>query len=563
MSKNIVLALTFVLFTALNLFETPKVFSNQCSLALSKDSIDFGTAFPYEDQIQTLIIKNTSASELSIKDTYIFSRFAVFNVQSISSKELQPGDSTIITLSFKTAQNITYRGHLVVSVECPIKLYSISICLQGRAIYPNQEFAFTENLEGQALYNALNNYVNGATVYSYYDARNHMFTKADNVNGFVECIYTGKKIQTNSIPDPNIFNTEHSWPQSKGADKEPARSDVYHLYPADAKANEKRSNNPYGNVSRSVVWELGGSKLGLPQSASDTTFEPRDQSKGNVARSLFYFATRYGNRKGTYDTDGFLTKMETTLRDWNKKDPVDERERSRAESIATFQKRRNPFIEFPEIIDRFYKLSTQPDFPLYPEPATDLNGVYADVQGSDSVEIAIPIINKGNQQLKINSTEFKPATINAQVIYVDSIIPQATSKSIIIRMKKSIPTGTLLRVRFADGISTLPIPVASEKVTSGLEQITEEDLEISIAPNPAVHGLHQMVTFTAISLVQASIKLYDIHGNTIADITDLIQSNGYRHSINIPYEYRSTTNAVFCTIHLNNHTKTIVLFPAE
>jgi len=527
-----------------------------CSIAISADSIDFGTILTGDESIQYVTITNTSNAEIRIDTMITYSRWQVFTILEAGKPLIKPGETKSIPISFKTPHNITHIGHVLFRITCPMMQYSKALKVTGRAQYAETEFAFTQDLEGQALYNALSTYLNQALMFTYADARQHMFSKADNVNGTVECAYTGRKIQTTGIPNASIFNTEHSWPQSKGADKEPARSDIFHLYPTDSKANEKRSNHPYGIVSRSISWESGGSKLGLPQSSADTVFEPRDSMKGNIARGILYFATRYGNRKGSFDQSGFLTNMETLIRAWNKQDPVDERERSRGISIASVQKRMNPYIAYPDMIDRMFKLSTQPDFPLYPEPATDSIGVFANIESGDSLLIRIPIINKGNQFLKINSTEFRPSIANARVFAFDSIIKPGTMHYISLMLQSPIDKGTLLRLRFADGIPTLSIPISTSGNTSDISDI-QDYTALKVFPNPANEFGEQVITCTLPSREHCSIKLFDLQGKELQDYTHAIQWNGLQANISIKHDIPNTIRVL--TINSARYSSSFIL----
>ena len=527
-----------------------------CAITLSADSIDFGTVLTGDESFRTITIINTSASIISIDTIFSYSRWPVFKVLQAGRIIIQPGGKQDIPIAFKTPHNITHKGHLLFRVSCSEMRYSLSATLNGRAEYSDPEFAFTQNLEGQALYNALNAYLNQSLMFTYADARQHMFSKADNVNGFVECAYTGRKIQTTGIPNVNIFNTEHSWPQSKGADKEPARSDIYHLYPTDSKANEKRSNHQYGVVSRSIAWESGGSRLGLPQASADTVFEPRDIMKGNIARGILYFATRYGNRKGTYDQSGFLTNMETLIRSWNKQDPVDERERSRAVSISSVQKRMNPYIAYPDMIDRMFRLSTQPDFPLYPEPITDSLGIFAHIDTGDSMLIRIPIINKGNQSLKINSTEFRPSNTTVRVMAFDSIIKPGAMQYIGLMMKSPIERGTLFRCRFADGIPTLSVPVTTQGNPSTVSDYTLSS-RLTAFPNPAHETKEQIITFTLPKREVCSVFLFDMQGRKLHDYSQDIQWDGLDATLHIQHEVSNTIRIL--TIQSTQYSSSIIL----
>ena len=115
--------------------------------------------------------------------------------------------------------------------------------------------------------------------------------------GHLVLFYTGRsqdaRERVNSDPHDG-WNREHLWPQSRGARQEPMRSDLHHLKPSDASVNQHRGNLLFG---------IGGKPEG---EASDTfftasTFEPRDDIKGNVARAIFYMDVRYEGRNGEPD----------------------------------------------------------------------------------------------------------------------------------------------------------------------------------------------------------------------------------------------------------------------
>ncbi|MEZ4318526.1 MAG: endonuclease [Myxococcota bacterium] len=201
----------------------------------------------------------------------------------------------------------------------------------------------TLGLSGDALRQRLNELTAGHSCVSYPNEREWMFVTLDKMNGSVECVYTGRTTPVgNTEPDPTDMNTEHTWPQSLGADTEPARCDVHHLYPVDADANSRRGNSPYGNVV-DVVWQEGGSKLGDDASGA-RVFEPRAAHKGNAARSILYFGMRYG-----YDVEPAYRDV---LKAWSTLDPPDEREIERTLQIRDRLGKANPFVVCPQLVDR-------------------------------------------------------------------------------------------------------------------------------------------------------------------------------------------------------------------
>lgn len=148
------------------------------------------------------------------------------------------------------------------------------------------------------------------------------------------------------IPNSNIINAEHSWPQSRFTSKFSKglqKADLHHLFPTHSKVNSIRGNFPFGEVENVKNAPCDGGVLGSDNDSSRKQFEPDDETKGNIARALFYFSTRYDTKID--DT------QEAYLRLWNILDPVDDFERLRNEKIYSLQYIRNPFIDKPELID--------------------------------------------------------------------------------------------------------------------------------------------------------------------------------------------------------------------
>lgn len=203
----------------------------------------------------------------------------------------------------------------------------------------------TRDLDGDALISMLVGLIEPQWCADYSDATDYMFLELDRdpVTSEVECVYTGRRVVVGvSKPDPTDFNTEHTWPQSLGAESLPAKCDLHHLYPTDSDANNTRAAHPFGEVTGAISWEEGGSKLG-DDSAGNTVFEPRESHKGNVARSMLYFAHRYGYP---------LTASELALyKAWHAADRVDPTEQGRSFSIAGAQVVPNPFVTCPELVE--------------------------------------------------------------------------------------------------------------------------------------------------------------------------------------------------------------------
>lgn len=162
------------------------------------------------------------------------------------------------------------------------------------------------------------------------------------------------------------WNREHLWPQSKLGVKVtntyigPA-SDLFELKPCNPSINSGRSNDAYGTPTST------GGYLN-----TSGYFFPGDADKGDVARSMFYMATRYYNGSGTasiqnlslvngYTIATYQMGDLQSLLHWNYTDGVDNFERRRNQMIysntvtpAYSQNNRNPFIDHPEYVWAVY-----------------------------------------------------------------------------------------------------------------------------------------------------------------------------------------------------------------
>lgn len=171
----------------------------------------------------------------------------------------------------------------------------------------------------------------------------------------------------------DALNIEHSvansWWGGKAGSRD-AYSDLFHLNPSDADANNKKSNNPIGMVADSRVYDNGLVKIGTPAAGygggASTVFEPADEHKGDFARAYLYIFTTYSDIPWVADKDGkYMLNIEANgatpqpwvvdmLLDWSANDPVDDGELARNEEIYKIQKNRNPFIDCPILAEYIY-----------------------------------------------------------------------------------------------------------------------------------------------------------------------------------------------------------------
>lgn len=201
----------------------------------------------------------------------------------------------------------------------------------------------------------------GHVPHKYFEASNELFGHLDDLDGNDRIIdvYSGREvgpIGDNEAAWDKDLSVEHTWPQSRGA-RGTAQADLHHLRVADRGLNGLRSNLPFGDVVTNVrivspnksPWQskLGETKDGI------TAFEPDDEIKGDIARGMLYFATRYSStvQRAGVSPKNFFAELPTLLK-WHELDPVTDAERSRNDAVAAYQGNRNPYVDHPEYVQR-------------------------------------------------------------------------------------------------------------------------------------------------------------------------------------------------------------------
>ncbi|MGE8511169.1 MAG: endonuclease [Chryseobacterium culicis] len=193
----------------------------------------------------------------------------------------------------------------------------------------------------------------------------------------------------------NCYNREHIVPQSLFNQASPMVADIHFIRATDGKVNGMRSNYPFGKVGSTSFTSQNGSKLGTSASSgySGTVFEPIDEFKGDVARMIFYFVTRYqsklstfssGNMLGSSTFPGLQTWELNVLLAWHNQDPVSQAEIKRNNASYTFQGNRNPFIDNPNYVNLIWGSQQPSGDTQAPTAATGLN-----VSGTTSSSISL------------------------------------------------------------------------------------------------------------------------------------------------------------------------------
>lgn len=250
-----------------------------------------------------------------------------------------------------------------------------------------------------------------------------------------ECEFTygtGQDDGTLGNAECERYNREHTVPQSYfGSGVTPMYSDAHFVVPSDKYVNAQRGDLPYGKVSGAGTAYSNGSKKGTNLNSGysagfgGTVFEPIDEFKGDIARLLLYFATRYESQLGGFYTsstsevkamfDGtsdhsFSNTFVNILLTWNQQDPVSQREIDRNNAIYARQSNRNPYIDnnnyvtqiwgLPLAVSTFDSLST---VSIYPNPSTNIVNISSEVI-LDEIDI-ITINGQVLQQIKTPITQ--------------------------------------------------------------------------------------------------------------------------------------------------------------
>jgi len=226
--------------------------------------------------------------------------------------------------------------------------------------------SFSQTIIGEGMYGqellgyVVDNYKTSTTL-GYGNARDVLYGTIDlQESDQLSCVYSGFTITLDVTQDPSTnaynqgVNCEHTWPQSMGADQEPQKSDLHHLYPCKSNVNSSRGNHPYADIvdTETDTWYRNDySQNSVPnefideyaekRNGDNPVFEPREDHKGNASRAMFYFYAMYQQAADS----NFWNTQKSTLFQWHSLDPVDQEELDRTWLIASYQEEHpNPFI---------------------------------------------------------------------------------------------------------------------------------------------------------------------------------------------------------------------------
>ena len=238
--------------------------------------------------------------------------------------------------------------------------------LSSLAQIPEGYYNSLKGKKGADLKNAVYEVVKKANVLSYGSGSGHTWwgfytTDRDADNYYIdrysaksEWVKAGKQGAVGSG-----MNIEHSFPKSWwGGASNQAYKDLYNLMPCQSKINSTKSNYPMGEV---VSGDKGNGWTKVGNGSDNKKYwEPADMWKGDFARGYMYMATTYQNfswegtglqilQQGAYPT--LKPWAYTLFIKWAKADRPDEVEIKRNEEVYKIQKNRNPFVDFPNLME--------------------------------------------------------------------------------------------------------------------------------------------------------------------------------------------------------------------
>ena len=284
--------------------------------------------------------------------------------------------------------------------------------------YYNQ---ITDSMTGATLQSKLKE-INPTMNRSYDWSRYKAADEAEGTTNQVISIYTRHNINKNNTVSGSyswdLWNREHIWTQTAYPN---SAQDNHNIFACEGKINQIRGNYPYAEVphNSSTLQIVFDHDTGCY--FYNSTFEPNDAAKGEVARAVMYGVVIY---------DYTMTQMisyETVLK-WHLEHPVTNRDIYRNNTVHSLQGNRNPFVDHPEYACRIWgdkNATTRQLCGSTPTPATTvtLDKTSASIAEGESVQITATSSNgsaiswtKSNDNVNLSATNGNTITVTAKSV---------------------------------------------------------------------------------------------------------------------------------------------------
>lgn len=247
--------------------------------------------------------------------------------------------------------------------------YSTYLSKQSAYYTGNYNYEYLYTLTGNDLFGALNTLMGntsriGNSALSYNSLRD-AYVNVDkdlNTSGNIIGYYDGRTMN-GTWDGGKTYNREHTWPQSKGADKGiPMGHDMQSVRPTSVAVNSDRGNTAYGESSSYYDPNEVSINNTLYVSSNLGSY------RGDAARVIIYDYVVYGEASGYKNSlyngnaqllnklgsNGVFESISVLLK-WHMQDPVSLTEMVRNDGAQDYQGNRNPFIDYPELAIQMLK----------------------------------------------------------------------------------------------------------------------------------------------------------------------------------------------------------------
>lgn len=356
---------------------------------------------------------------------------------------------------------------------------------------PDDYYATAIGLSGDALKQALHDIIDEDTKLTYSEARDALKIIEEDPNnaGKVVLFYTGWLDDVDDFGgNVSQWNREHVWAQSHGdfgTGRGPG-TDLHNLRPTDVSVNGARGNLDFDNGGTEYI--DGDGATGCLKDGD--SWEPRNAVKGDVARVLFYMATRYETEDGfgdfelTENIPSSPNKEElhgklSVLLQWHKNDPIDEYELRRNNAIfADYQHNRNPFVDHPEFVDY----------------------IWGNIQAPQALTITSVMYSNGHLYLYSNREIAKlpdasQFTISYNPTFNPTAVQHGTTADIIdLTLPQNLPTGANVTITYTH-TPLKPMATADNAVSTSFST-TINIIENMVLKTASVNGKKIFLTFS-------------------------------------------------------------------
>lgn len=302
----------------------------------------------------------------------------------------------------------------------------------------------------------------------------------------------------------------------------------------------------------SFTWSQGGSK------SNGSAFEPRNEQKSNVAVSLFYFGLKYNGVANV--STSWLTPQESTLRGWLNAFPPNAIARKRNIDINAAQNNRNPFIDYPQFMDRISTISgtatvTITKSLMLPELSAD----FGLVNVGDSKQYQVMVVNNGRDSVQLSNAVVTGTGFSLVGTFPTMWLGAGEAVAIPVAYTPTAAGASAGTLTFNTDITAFPsytVALNANGATSVIEPGFRFQ-QLEVFPNPAVsYGSAQRVPVVfvmaneALSNQPSGLELVNALGQRVQTRTQMVDSH------KIAVDVQSLPAGVYTLRFLDTATKT-------